>query len=96
MRYVPDPFSSGVEDLTQHRHVCTSSLRVMKYHGSARGKNGHSFSNYDLVLSTYGTVSREFPSGNSPLYEAQWFRVVLDEGGQLSIDLRVCLLIKLS
>ncbi|CEN61887.1 hypothetical protein ASPCAL08534 [Aspergillus calidoustus] len=77
-RHVPGLFA-WLKRLTHHRHVCTSSLQVMKYHGSTRAKDGQSFSHYDLVLSTYGTVSREFASGNSQLYEAQWFRLVLDE-----------------
>jgi SNF2 family DNA or RNA helicase len=85
-------YFAWLKKLTYHRHVCTSSLRVMKYHGSTRAKDGHSFSDYDLVLSTYGTVSREFASGNSQLYEAQWFRLVLDEGEQLNSDLTVGLL----
>jgi SNF2 family DNA or RNA helicase len=90
-RHVPGLFA-WLKNLTHHRHVCTSSLRVMKYHGSTRAKDGHSFSDYDLVLSTYGTVSREFASGNSQLYAAQWFRLVLDEGEQLNSDLTVGLL----
>ncbi len=74
------------------RHVKRKkSLRVLTYHGSNRKSMGaEDFANYDVVISTYGTLSTEsFPSGSKipsrvpskkGLFSVRWRRVVLDEG----------------
>lgn len=74
------------------RHVKKESmLKVLTYHGSNRGKMGHQdFGNYDVVITTYGTLSEEYlPRGKKTaesiprktgLFSMNWTRVVLDEG----------------
>jgi SWI/SNF-related matrix-associated actin-dependent regulator of chromatin subfamily A3 len=74
------------------RHVKSKkALRVLTYHGSNRKSMGaEDFANYDVVISTYGTLSTECFSGGSKvpglvpskkgLFSVQWRRVVLDEG----------------
>ncbi|MCJ1394092.1 hypothetical protein MMC18_006970 [Xylographa bjoerkii] len=66
-------------------------LRVLTYHGSGRKALIPSdFADYDVVITTYGTLSTEYlPSGkktppekprSSGLYSVRWRRVILDEG----------------
>jgi SWI/SNF-related matrix-associated actin-dependent regulator of chromatin subfamily A3 len=74
------------------RHVKSKkALRVLTYHGSNRKSMGaKDFANYDVIISTYGTLSTEcFSSGSKTpgpvprkkgLFSVQWRRVVLDEG----------------
>jgi len=74
------------------KHVRKSqNLRVYTYHGSAR-KNMKSddLEYYDVVITTYGTLSVEYmPKGSKVpltyptkegLYSVHWRRIVLDEG----------------
>lgn len=54
------------------------SLRVMVQHGPARLKDAelvHAASEHDLVITSYGTVARDFKT----LGAVEWDRVVLDE-----------------
>lgn len=74
------------------RHVKKNkALRVLTYHGSSRkSMRAEDFANYDVVISTYGTLSTEcFSTGSKTpgpvpskkgLFSVQWRRVVLDEG----------------
>ncbi|KAA6413716.1 MAG: snf2 family helicase [Lasallia pustulata] len=74
------------------RHVAPDkALRVLTYHGgSKKHMNAKDFQKYDVVISTYGTLSAEYlPRGTkSPapvprkqgLFSLNWRRVVLDEG----------------
>ena len=74
------------------RHVkSTNALRVLTYHGSTRKRMTHTdFAEYDVVISTYGTLATEYmPRGaksaaaiprNDGLFSMNWRRVVLDEG----------------
>lgn len=74
------------------RHVKkVRSMKVLTYHGSNRGKMSHKeFSEYDVVITTYGTLSEEYlPRGRKTadavprkngLFSMNWARVVLDEG----------------
>lgn len=55
-------------------------LRVYKYHGSRKDIDLESLVNYDIILTTYATLASDFMKGTSPLQQATWFRVVLDEG----------------
>lgn len=78
----------------QHVHA-SSSLKVYTYHGNGRGNMTRAdFDKYDVVITTYGTLSSEFhPKGkashsaprerhlrSSGLYCMDWRRVILDEG----------------
>ncbi|RYP73707.1 hypothetical protein DL771_003420 [Monosporascus sp. 5C6A] len=66
-------------------HLKPGSLNFYVYHGSGRMKDAKRLAEYDLVLTTYGSVSSEVgarkkgKSGPYPLEEIGWFRVVLDE-----------------
>jgi hypothetical protein len=35
---------------------------------------------FDIIFSTYNTVTTEFARGIGRLYSIRWFRIVLDEG----------------
>jgi SWI/SNF-related matrix-associated actin-dependent regulator of chromatin subfamily A3 len=74
------------------RHVRKeNALKVLTYHGSNRAKMSHQdFGEYDVVITTYGTLSTEYlPRGTKNpekiprkdgLFSMNWARVVLDEG----------------
>lgn len=74
------------------RHIKKEfALNVLTYHGSNRRRLDHEgFAKYDVVISTYGTLSTEYMPGGakSPaavprkegLFSVNWGRVVLDEG----------------
>ena len=52
------------------------------YYGTDRLRGD--LSRYDIVLTTYGTVSHEFMSisrnqGVSSIFDYEWFRIILDE-----------------
>ena len=56
------------------------SLAVLTYHGKVLGTS--LLRDYDVVLTTYATVSSELSRGeeHSALYAQNWFRIILDEG----------------
>ena len=65
-------------------HVSPGALKYYVYHGSNRIQNAFELSKYDLIITTYGTVSAELTGksskeGLSPIRQLKWFRVVLDE-----------------
>ncbi|KAF2759342.1 hypothetical protein EJ05DRAFT_451626 [Pseudovirgaria hyperparasitica] len=71
------------------RHVKTKHrLRVMTYHGNRKLKlDASEIKNYDVVITTYGTVATEYWSTKQPqvpmkqgLFSVEWRRVVVDEG----------------
>lgn len=68
--------------LTSLRHIFPGQIRFALYHGSLRAHIEKSLVEYDIVLTTYGTLQAEWKSRNeeSPLYSNTWARVVLDEG----------------
>lgn len=67
------------------QHVKPDTLSYYIYHGQNRTKDPAVLAEYDLVITTYGSVSSELTArhkrkGNKyPLEEIGWFRVVLDE-----------------
>ncbi|KAK3318382.1 SNF2 family N-terminal domain-containing protein [Apodospora peruviana] len=71
------------EQMKQHIKPGTISYHI--YHGPNRVKDVVQLSQYDLVITTYGSVSSELNSrakkkrGVYPLEEIGWFRIVLDE-----------------
>lgn len=74
------------------RHVkAEHALKVLTYHGSNKKPMKHSdFAEYDVVITTYGTLSEEYKPRNAKepakiprpngLFSMNWARVVLDEG----------------
>jgi SWI/SNF-related matrix-associated actin-dependent regulator of chromatin subfamily A3 len=73
------------------RHVKKDKpLKVLTYHGSSRKQMSHTeFDEYDVIVTTYGTLSAEFFQGKKEaakvprthgLFSMNWARVVLDEG----------------
>lgn len=64
------------------RHVQPDSASYYKYHGFGRESNAENLSEFDIVFTTYATVTSEFCRGLSILHQIKWFRIVLDEGKQ--------------
>lgn len=62
------------------RHLLPETLSVHKYHGPKRDTDVLRLREYDLILTTYATVSTEFSGGTSVLHRMNFFRLVLDEG----------------
>ncbi|KAJ5221393.1 uncharacterized protein N7469_010280 [Penicillium citrinum] len=63
----------------------THRLRVCLYHGANRAKTATSLDNYDVVITTYGTLTSESGTAaadkakKSGLFSVYWFRIILDE-----------------
>jgi SNF2 family DNA or RNA helicase len=67
------------------QHTKPGSLKYYIYHGTSRIKDVKKLAEYDIIITTYGSVASEFnfrnkqKKGNYPLEEMNWFRIVLDE-----------------
>ncbi|UZP42169.1 hypothetical protein NXS19_009985 [Fusarium pseudograminearum] len=67
------------------QHVQPGALTYHIYHGPNRIKDPARLATFDLVITTYGSVSNELSSrrkgkeGQHPLEQIGWFRIVLDE-----------------
>ena len=67
------------------QHIKPGTLKYYIYHGAGRIKDIKKLAEYDLVITTYGSVASEFnhrskkKQGKYPLEEINWFRIVLDE-----------------
>ncbi|EED23377.1 SNF2 family helicase/ATPase, putative [Talaromyces stipitatus ATCC 10500] len=60
----------------------THKLRVCVYHGAGRTKFSADLKDYDVVITTYGTLSSEHGAsgkGNVGCFNIHWYRVILDE-----------------
>ncbi|PWY76961.1 SNF2 family helicase/ATPase [Aspergillus heteromorphus CBS 117.55] len=63
---------------TSHR------MRVLVYHGNARAKATDNLEDYDVVITTYGTLTSEHGAMDknkkkSGLFSVYWYRIILDE-----------------
>ncbi|GAB1318834.1 hypothetical protein MFIFM68171_09044 [Madurella fahalii] len=67
------------------QHIKPETITYHIYHGPNRVKDAAQLAQYDLVITTYGSVVSELNSrfrrkrGVYPLEEIAWFRIVLDE-----------------
>ncbi|KAJ9131553.1 SNF2 family domain-containing protein [Pleurostoma richardsiae] len=67
------------------QHIQPGGLTYHIYHGQHRIKDPAALCKFDLVITTYGSVSSELNArskgkkGPHPLEEVGWFRIVLDE-----------------
>ena len=77
-----------------HHVQSNKALRVLTHHGNAKKlMSSADFAAYDVVITTYGTLSAEYmPSGSKKvptiprkqgLYAVPWRRIILDEGHQI-------------
>ncbi|PYI05494.1 SNF2 family helicase/ATPase [Aspergillus sclerotiicarbonarius CBS 121057] len=63
---------------TSHR------MRVLVYHGNARAKATDNLEDYDVVITTYGTLTSEHGTVDknkkkSGIFSVYWYRIILDE-----------------
>lgn len=67
------------------QHIRPDSLSHYIYHGPNRTKDLNELAKYDVIITTYGSISSELGArsankrGPHPLEEIGWFRIVLDE-----------------
>jgi SNF2 family DNA or RNA helicase len=67
------------------QHIKPGALKYYVYHGPNRIRDASKLAEFDIVITTYGAVSREFANrstkkpGIYPIDEINWFRIVLDE-----------------
>jgi len=67
------------------QHIKPGTIKYYIYHGANRIKDIKKLAEYDLIITTYGSVASEFnyrskkKHGTYPLEEINWFRIVLDE-----------------
>ncbi|KAL2817323.1 SNF2 family N-terminal domain-containing protein [Aspergillus granulosus] len=59
-------------------------LRVLVYHGNARAKSTDSLEDYDVVITTYGTLTSEHNAVSkndkkTGVFSVYWYRIILDE-----------------
>jgi len=74
------------------RHTQPGTLRVGTYHGPHRSRDPTFVTEYDVLITTYGTVTAEYRKPRNVLFNLRWFRLMLDEGisAMLSNILRSC------
>lgn len=73
----PSVFSTWITQLEEHTEPGT--LKTYMYYGDKRTKDAEELKMYDLVLTTYTTLSVEENWPNSPLKKVEWWRIILDE-----------------
>lgn len=70
------------------RHFQPSSVKLLIYYGQGREKHCQCFGTYDIVLTTYNSISLDWKSQKSQrqkrnatsLFAVHWHRIILDEG----------------
>ncbi|KAM0724220.1 hypothetical protein Q7P37_000102 [Cladosporium fusiforme] len=67
-------------------HIFPGKLSIYVYHGNNRSQDLHELSKYDIVLTTYDIVAREYSDPHhkrNALALLNWFRIVLDEAHRI-------------
>ena len=64
-------------------HMNPAKVTFYIYHGPNRTQNAYELAKYDIVITTYGTLTSDMKGrssrGTGPLRQLKWFRVMLDE-----------------
>ncbi|OKL56232.1 hypothetical protein UA08_08379 [Talaromyces atroroseus] len=71
-------WESEIEDKIEKSH----RLRVCVYHGTGRAKHSADLKDFDVVITTYGTLSSEHAAsgkGQGGCFNVHWYRIILDE-----------------
>ncbi|XP_021745852.1 putative SWI/SNF-related matrix-associated actin-dependent regulator of chromatin subfamily A member 3-like 1 [Chenopodium quinoa] len=71
-------FSVWTEQLSDHTYL--NSLKYYEYHGKDRTRDVEVLKKYDVVLTSYNTLSVEESLSESPMNKMDWRRIILDEG----------------
>lgn len=66
------------------RHIRPDAVKFHKYHGSNRESEVPKLLEFDIIFTTYATLTAGFCRGDSILHQIRWFRLVLDEGELIS------------
>ncbi|KAF8247265.1 hypothetical protein K440DRAFT_308066 [Wilcoxina mikolae CBS 423.85] len=61
------------------KHVAKGSISVYRYHGPNRILDPMKLREFDIILTTYSTITWEHSNKNPPLESINFFRLVLDE-----------------
>ncbi|KAH7084394.1 SNF2 family N-terminal domain-containing protein [Paraphoma chrysanthemicola] len=68
------------EQIKEHFPPGRSMLRWTRYHGSERfGMKFRDLADYDIVITTYHIIAKDFGDRKRPFPFINWFRIVLDE-----------------
>ncbi|KAH7163351.1 SNF2 family N-terminal domain-containing protein, partial [Dactylonectria estremocensis] len=62
-----------------HRSIVSTKATLIVYHGKERTDDASIFCNYDIVITTYGTIAADFRKRRGLLNGIWWYRCVLDE-----------------
>ena|SRR5947207_12923742 len=65
------------------RHIIPGTLNVHKCHGPSRTTNLSELLKFDVILTTYSTLTTDFCRRSSILHQINWFRLILDESIQI-------------
>ncbi|KAJ5928317.1 hypothetical protein N7466_007273 [Penicillium verhagenii] len=74
-------WEAEIDDKIEKSH----KLRVCLYHGTNRAKTARSLGDYDVVITTYGTLTSESSTAaadkakKSGIFSVYWYRIILDE-----------------
>uniref|UniRef100_A0A803LT29 Uncharacterized protein n=1 Tax=Chenopodium quinoa TaxID=63459 RepID=A0A803LT29_CHEQI len=61
-------------------HTYLNTLKCYEYHGKDRTRDVEVLKKYDVVLTSYNTLSVEESQSDSPMNKMDWRRIILDEG----------------
>ncbi|KAI0595285.1 DNA repair and recombination protein RAD5C [Biscogniauxia sp. FL1348] len=76
---VPSCCNTCYEILTCPRHTPEGAVKCYKYHGKNRCAGLTQLTEYDIVLTTYGTIAADSGKREEMLDSSCWYRIILDE-----------------